>query len=531
MKKGLKITAIAVVVLLLLMFILPFAFRGKIESIVKSEGNKMLNAQFDFRSLDISLFRNFPKASITLSEFYLRGTGEFEKDTLVQAGEIIAAIDLFSLFGDKGYDVSKIQIDNTDIHAIVLPDGHTNWDIMKPDSTPNNTETENKNETSPFKIQLQRFVIKNMNITYDDRQAGMYADIRNLDVFCSGDLGSDRTTLQLEAESKATTYKMNGIPFLSNADIFAKMNVDADLVNNKYTLKENEFRLNAIKAAIDGWVALNNPSIEMDLKLNSNEVGFKEILSLVPAIYAKDFDGLKTEGTASLTANAKGSLQGDSIVPQFNMTMAVKNAMFHYPSLPAGVDQINILAEIKNPGGNIDLTTIRINPFNFRLAGNPFKLVADIRTPVTDPDFQAEAKGILNLSKIKEVYPLEDMQLNGTINADMQLSARLSYIEKEQYERVQASGTIGLTDMQLKIKDMPDVDIHKSLFTFTPKYLQLTETTINIGKNDLTVDSRFENYLGYILKGSTIKGTVNLQSNHLNLNDFITATSSNANET
>lgn len=531
MKKGLKITAIAVVVLLLLMFILPFAFRGKIESIVKSEGNKMLNAQFDFRSLDISLFRDFPKASITLSEFYLRGTGEFEKDTLVQAGEIIAAIDLFSLFGDKGYDVSKIQIDNTDIHAIVLPDGHTNWDIMKPDSTPNNTETENKNETSPFKIQLQRFVIKNMNITYDDRQAGMYADIRNLDVFCSGDLGSDRTTLQLEAESKATTYKMNGIPFLSNADIFAKMNVDADLVNNKYTLKENEFRLNAIKAAIDGWVALNNPSIEMDLKLNSNEVGFKEILSLVPAIYAKDFDGLKTEGTASLTANAKGSLQGDSIVPQFNMTMAVKNAMFHYPSLPAGVDQINILAEIKNPGGNIDLTTIRINPFNFRLAGNPFKLVADIRTPVTDPDFQAEAKGILNLSKIKEVYPLEDMQLNGTINADMQLSARLSYIEKEQYERVQASGTIGLTDMQLKIKDMPDVDIHKSLFTFTPKYLQLTETTINIGKNDLTVDSRFENYLGYILKGSTIKGTVNLQSNHLNLNDFITATSSNANET
>ena len=370
-----------------------------------------------------------------------------------------------------------------------------------------------------------------MNITYDDRQAGMYADIRNLDVFCSGDLGSDRTTLQLEAESKATTYKMNGIPFLSNADIFAKMNVDADLVNNKYTLKENEFRLNAIKAAIDGWVALNNPSIEMDLKLNSNEVGFKEILSLVPAIYAKDFDGLKTEGTASLTANAKGSLQGDSIVPQFNMTMAVKNAMFHYPSLPAGVDQINILAEIKNPGGNIDLTTIRINPFNFRLAGNPFKLVADIRTPVTDPDFQAEAKGILNLSKIKEVYPLEDMQLNGTINADMQLSARLSYIEKEQYERVQASGTIGLTDMQLKIKDMPDVDIHKSLFTFTPKYLQLTETTINIGKNDLTVDSRFENYLGYILKGSTIKGTVNLQSNHLNLNDFITATSSNTNKT
>ena len=43
MKKGLKITAIALGVLLLLMLILPFAFRGKIESIVKNRRKQ--NAQ------------------------------------------------------------------------------------------------------------------------------------------------------------------------------------------------------------------------------------------------------------------------------------------------------------------------------------------------------------------------------------------------------------------------------------------------------------------------------------------------------
>ena len=75
---------------------------------------------------------------------------------------------------------------------------------------------------------------------------------------------------------------------------------------------------------------------------------------------------------------------------------------------------------------------------------------------------------------------------------------------------------------------MPDVDIHKSLFTFTPKYLQLSETTVNIGKNDLTADSRFENYLGYVLKGTTLKGTLNIRSNHLNLNDFMTTTADSA---
>ncbi|KAA6303888.1 hypothetical protein EZS27_044471, partial [termite gut metagenome] len=68
---------------------------------------------------------------------------------------------------------------------------------------------------------------------------------------------------------------------------------------------------------------------------------------------------------------------------------------------------------------------------------------------------------------------------------------------------------------------MPEVDIHKSLLTFTPKYLQLSETTANIGENDITVDSRLENYLGYALKGQTLKGALNLRSNRFSLDDLV----------
>lgn len=529
MKKGLKITAMVVGSLLLLMLLLPFAFQGKIADIVKTEGNKMLRAEFDFKNLDISLFRNFPSASVTLSDFWLKGTGEFANDTLVRAGEVTAAINLFSLFGNSGYDISKIQIEETRLHAIVLPDGRVNWNIMKPDTVATPPEAAPTEEVAPFKMQLQRFVIKNMSIVYDDRQANRHADIRNFSALLSGDLGSDRTTLQLEAETEALTYQMGGISLLSNARIYTKMDVDADLAHQKYTLKENLFRLNAIQAGIDGWVALlPQGSIDMDLKLNTNEIGFKEILSLIPALYAKDFKGLKTDGTATLKASARGQMQGDSIVPQFDVALMVKNAMFRYPSLPAGVDQININAKASNPGGGIDLTTVSIQPFSFRLAGNPFSLTAEVKTPLSDPDFRAEAKGTLNLGMVKQVYPLDSMELNGTIQANMQLSGRLSYIEQEQYDRVQAAGTIALTAMKLKIKGMPNVDIHQSLFTFTPKYLQLSETTVNIGKNDLTADSRLENYMGYALKGTTLKGTLNIRSNFFNLNDFMPATPVNA---
>lgn len=519
MKKGLKIAAIVLGIILVLMIVLPFAFRGKIESIVKTEGNKMLNAQFDFRSLNISLFKNFPKASIVLNDFWLKGIEEFENDTLVQAGEIAATIDLFSLFGDSGYDISKVSFKDVSAKAIVLPDGKVNWDVMKADSTAVKAE-EDDDESSPFKMQLENLTIDNLNVIYDDRQARMYAEVQQMDASCSGNLSDDRTTLKIESSIKALTYKMENIPLLNKANIYAKMDIDADLANNLFTFEKNEFHLNAIKAGIDGWVAMKDPAIDMDVKLRTSEVGFKEILSLIPAIYAKEFESLKTDGTVMLAAHAKGIMQGDTL-PQFEATIDVKNAMFRYPSLPAGVDQINIHASAKNPGGSADLTEIVINPFNFRLAGQGFGLTAEVRTPVSDADFKGHAKGILDLGKIKEVYPMDDMALNGIVNADLSVAGRMSYIEKEQYDKFKASGTIRLNDMKLQLKDMPDILIRKSLFTFTPQYLQLSETTVNLGKNDITADSRFENYMAYALQGKTLKGNLNIRSNHFNLNDFM----------
>ena len=519
MKKALKIAGITVGVILILLLVLPFAFQGKIEKIVKQEGNKMLNAQFDFSALNISLLRNFPSASVTLEDFYLKGTGAFENDTLIQAGELTAAVNLFSLFGDSGYDISKIIIEDTKVKAIVLEDGKPNWDVMKA-SAEEDTVQETSAESSPFRIKLKRLSVKDLSVSYDDRQAGMYAAIENLKATCSGDFGSERTLVDLELKTPALTYRTGGVPFLNRAALEADMNVDADLVNNKFTLQDNSISLNAIKLNIDGWAAMQKDGVGMDIKLNTNEVGFKELLSLIPAIYAKDFQDLKTDGKASLTAFAKGTLTQEQM-PQFEVALNVENAMFRYPSLPAGVDGINISATVKNPGGNIDATEVTINPFDFTLAGNPFSLKAIVKTPTSDPDLQATAKGTLDLGKIKDVYPLEDMSLNGTIQADMNLAGKLSYIEKEQYDKMKAEGSIRLNGMKLNMKDLPTVAIQRSTFSFSPRYLQLSETTVNIGNNDVTLDSRFENYLGYALKGSTLKGNLNISSNHLNLNDFM----------
>ena len=517
MKKFLKIAATVLVVLLLLLVSIPYLFKDKIETLVKEECNKMLNAEFGFDNLDISLIRNFPHASLTLEDFYLKGVGEFENDTLLKANEITAAVNIMSLFGDEGFDIKKILLDGISVKAIVTPSGTVNWDVMK-ESTEEETV---EGEDTPFRITLQKLALNGFNLIYDDREANMYAEIVNMNATCSGDFDSSSTTLELETGIEAFTFSMEGIPYLNKAHLAAEMNIDADLENSRFTLKENIFQLNAIKTSVDGWVALADENIDMDLKLLSNEIGFKEILSLIPAMYTEDFEDLKTDGQATLSAFIKGSLIGDSIVPQFNVDLDVKDAMFQYPSLPAGVNGINVVANVANPGGAIDLTTVKVAPLSFVMAGNPFSVSATLTTPISDMQFDVDAKGVLDLGKIKDIYPLEEMALNGVLDTDMSIRGRMSSVELEQYDKIYAAGNVKLNGMTLAMEDMPEINIKNSLMSFTPQYLKLDETTVMIGDNDMTLDSKFENYMGYALKGTALKGTLNIKSNRFNLNDFM----------
>ena len=109
LKKGLKITGVTVAVILVFMLVLPFVFKDKVITIVKKEANEMLNAKLDFESLDISLFSHFPSASIELNGLTLSGIDDFENDTLVSAESIDVAVNVMSLFSDKGFDVNYVD--------------------------------------------------------------------------------------------------------------------------------------------------------------------------------------------------------------------------------------------------------------------------------------------------------------------------------------------------------------------------------------------------------------------------------------
>ncbi|MDR2844253.1 MAG: AsmA family protein [Candidatus Symbiothrix sp.] len=516
MKKTVKITGIVLAVILVILVVLPFAFKGKIMETVKREINKNIHAQVDFGHLGLNFFSHFPNASVSLEQFYIAGINAFEGDTLVSAHRLSATINLKSLFGDSGYEISRINLENARLHAILLADGKANWDIL-----PEDDEDKPDDNDSDFQLSLKKVSLDNVNILYDDFSSNMNVALEKLNMVLSGNMTADETRIQTRFTAGALTFIRNKIPYLSQALIQGDMDIDADLKNMKFTLAKNTLQINAIKASVDGWVSLpDDEKMDMDIQLHTPSIQFKDILSLIPAIYSKDFQQLKTSGEVALKASAKGTMQGDDL-PAFDVLLKIDNAMFQYPGMPKSVTNIHTDIHASNPGGSADNTLVDISKFHIEMGGNPFDINLQLTTPVSDPNIRLGATGKLNLSMVKEIYPLEDMELSGMLDANLKLASRMSAIEKEQFDKVEAFGTLNIQEMLIKSASKDDIQLHTANLTFSPRYVDLNTFTAQIGKNDLSATGKLENFIPYFLNDKTLKGKLAVHSNYLNLNDFM----------
>ena len=530
MKKVLIIVGIVFAVIIAAMIAIPFLFKDKIKATVLDVANEQLNAKVDIKDFGLNLFSNFPNATLSLDGATIVGMGDFEKDTLLQAQSGSVTIDLFSLFGSN-YKISKINLDKASVFARMLKDGRANWDIMKVDSTA--TETDEVAAT-PFNLTLKKISLNDCNIIYQDDSTNMKVILNRLNSEISGDFSASETTLNAVATIDEVSFISEGIPYLSKAKVVADAKLNANFDNMKFTFTESNLTLNDLKASIDGSFALvgeDYEGMDFDLKLNAPDTQFKDILSLVPAMYTADFKDVKAGGTASLDAYIKGLMQ-DETYPAFDVKIKVNDGMFQYPSLPKSVNDINVDLAINSKGGDLDNMIIDISKFGFNLGGNPFSGSLNISTPMSDPNLKFHANGTLDLGMIKDVYPLEkDTELNGKLAANLNIATTMSAIDKGLYEQVSASGNLGVNSMVYKSPDMPEVLINNASLEFTSRYVNLPALDVKIGKNDISATGRLENFIAYALKDQTLRGQLAIKSNYLNANDFIseeTATGSDS---
>ena len=262
MKKFFKIIGIIFVVLILLLVSIPFLFKNTIKEKIMEKVNESVDAQISFTDFSLSVFKNFPNATVEVGGLKVINNAPFEGDTLAYVGNFSAKVNLKDILfkkDDEPYKLLGFSIADAVVNVRINEAGKGNFDIVK--STSDTPES--------------------------DGTAFLRNNVVTLDAILGIDLNQQKYTL------KDNTLKLNDLEL--NFDGFVQLLDDGQLYDLSFKTPKTTFKncLDLIPAAytksiegvqttgeftINGKVAGKyTPTTipKLDIRMLSNNASFK----------------------------------------------------------------------------------------------------------------------------------------------------------------------------------------------------------------------------------------------------------------
>lgn len=527
-KKVLKIVGVILLLLVVSAFAIPYFFKDQIKAKIEKAINEKVDATVTFADADLSLFKNFPNASVTIEKLSIVNKAPFEGDTLVAFDELRLKMAIGQLFNSEN---EPMQIDGIDsknglINIIFNKDGVGNFNIALKEDEKQADDSNSK----PLSLKIKEYSVENFQFRYYDERSKIKMVLDSIKHEGTGDFAASKLDLTTKTTTKVS-LDMDKVNYMKNVAISLDAILGIDLDQSKYTFKKNEAKINELPLKFDGFIQLADDGQIYDLTFQTQTSSFKNFLGLIPAQYASNLKDVKTTGDFTVTGFAKGKLT-DTTVPKFNIDIASNNASFQYANMPKSVRNIAIDTKIINETGLMNDTYVNLDKLSFQIDQDVFNAKANIKNIAENALVNAELKGTINLANVTKAYPVKlDKPLTGVLKADVKTEFDMQSVEKSDYARIKNTGTIDLTGFNYTDENGKPMKISRALVSFDPSRVNLKQFNAVTGKTDLAVNGVLENFYGFVFKNQELKGNFNLQSNQLAVNDFMTTEADTKKET
>lgn len=523
MKKIYKILLTIIITLFALLILAPFLFQGKIINLVKKTVNNNITAQLDFTDANLSLLRDFPNASLQLSNVSIINGKPFKGDTLLFSKEINLELRLTELLknASEQLNIQSFSINDSKVNVLVNEIGIANYDITKPSDVKVDSTSV---PVSDFGLSINSYEINNATIKYIDKKGKMNLTLSDFNHSGSGDFSQTNSELNTKTAT-LVSFEMDSASYVKNQKIELDAILGMDLVNMKFSFLKNEAKLNNLPLIFNGYVQINENNQDVDISFKTPSSDFKNFLGLIPEAYTKSIENVQTSGEFSLSGTVKGLVTNNTI-PLLDINLKSKNASFKYPDLPKSVRNINIDAQLKNTTGYLDKTFVVINGLSFKIDEDTFSGSGSVANIVNNPTISAKLKGTLNLANINKAYPVDlKSELSGILKANLTTDFDLNAIKNGTLSRIKNNGEITVNNFVFSSDDIANpLKIKSTKINFKPTTITLSEFDATTGKSDLNATGEIKNLLGFLLSRKKLQGTFNVNSNSLYMSDFMQET-------
>ncbi|HWA35071.1 MAG TPA: AsmA-like C-terminal region-containing protein [Cyclobacteriaceae bacterium] len=462
-------------------------FRDELRLKAEATIDKHVDAQVAFSDLSISLLKDFPNITITLHDLVVSGNREFVGDTLAKATEFDMEIKTSSLFYGRKTELKSIHLYNPVLSFKILENGHENYDIFRvgqPDST-------STSKSSSLNITLDEVRISDGLVRFSDLLRKMEVLLTDVDHLGSGDFQKDLFDFTTDTKIGELSLSYGKIRVIDQKEVEVQLVTEINLSQRSLTLKENHIRVNHFTVALEGGISLLEDGYNFDLSFNTKKTDFKNIISLVPGIFMKDFKQITTKGELAVNGFVIGEYSSsNSQLPQLLADFKVTDAMFKIDTLPDPIENIQMEFVISNLYGHPDSTIFDLKNFQFDMR----KHVVKGRLKFQGLDrhkIDADVFADVDLAELEKMYPIKGIELKGDASFELKAKGPLALGRKPKMPSFHLN--MRLNDGKIKydhlpaaidsiqfhlVADNPTGDPEKSVYDFRRLHMDLDKNRV-----------------------------------------------------
>jgi hypothetical protein len=503
----------------------PVLFRGRIEARVRGEIERATRVRVAWSGVGLTFFRDFPNLTLSLRDLTVVGTERFEGDTLAAVGNLRLALNtgsVVSALRQRGpIIVRSVRIEEPALSLRVLEDGVANWDALRPRRTAEERQDGGDGLLRDLSVELRSFELSDGSVVLDNARSGLFASLEGLRHSLSGNFSRDSLVASTQTHADRTTLRFAGTPWLVGVVLDFDADLGVDMAEPRVRLLDNELHLNALLLRFSGEVAGQGDDFALDLAFDAPSTEIGQLLSLVPAFYARDFAALETEGVLTAAGHVRGAY-GETAFPGFALAVTVDDGSFRYPDLPLPARALSADLSIDNPGGDVDSTVVSLSRFHVEIGEQPLDLTLTLRTPVSDPDVDLRARGTLDLDAVARTLKLDNAEgLGGALTADAAVRARRSDVDSARYERIAAHGTVAARDVTLRRPELRQpITVEEATIELSPGRSDLHSFRATLGSSDVQATGAIDNLLAFLLNREPLRGRGTFASRHVVLDEW-----------
>ncbi len=517
--KTLKILGISIASILILMFLLPMLFPGKITSEIKTFANKKLNAELNFKEANLSFFKHFPSLTLSLKDFCIKGSPPYVQDTLVAANSIGFGINLKTLIFGGNINIDKIYLDNAFMNIMVSPKGEANYNIYV---SKNTTASQDSSNTS---LHLQQINITNSHLVYNDSSTKILINAIGFNYNGSGNLDQAVFDLQTRANIDSFNLAYDGETYLNNKKVHASLITKINTHSLSLVFAKNDLKINKLPVDFKGRFDFLSNGYNMDFILKSDSSRLNDLFTALPPAYVTWLNKSKVQGVINLLFTLKGKyIASENIKPDMAFNMNIRNGLLNYNQAPISSSNIYLNFQTKMPNLDPEKLEVNLDTLFFNLGSDYVKATLHARG-ITKPYVNAQVTAKINLEKMFRTLGYNQYDIRGSLDTHLNskgvydwqheklpiingvVSLKNGYIKTNYYPNpiTAINLMVGIQDEKGTLKDLK-INMDPASFTFEGNPIYVKANLENFDDIAYDIDAKGVLDVGRIYKVFSQKG-------------------------